>query len=208
MLRTRWFLGILAVGLVATSRADAATFITRPVTEPVSGGLTVTGPLSGYVVTSNARVLVPTAWTVRSQKTSLRLRTTQNPSCHYTVTYRASSTLDAPENAADRAARLLPAQGARYVLDSGVRGSRAFRVIRTPGLNGRVRVRALWTGVLTKRADIAPAGKVAWTQIAVDAVSTAGDECHAGTWRESLGPSIGDSLATARVRLHFTKRSV
>lgn len=77
--------------------------------------------------------------------------------------------------------------------------------MRRPGVGGRVRLDALWAGVLTKRLDIAPAGQVAWTAIRVAAVSRAGDECHSGTWRQALGPTIGDSLAVARTSLHFTK---
>ena len=68
-----------------------------------------------------------------------------------------------------------------------------------------MRLDALWAGVLTERTDIAPAGQVAWTEIRVTAVSRAGDECHSGTWRQALGPTIGDSLAVARTSLRFTK---
>jgi hypothetical protein len=77
--------------------------------------------------------------------------------------------------------------------------------VRRPGIGGRVRLDALWSGVLTRRADIAPAGQAAWTEIRVTALSRAGDECHAGTWRQALGPAIGDSLATARASLRFGK---
>jgi hypothetical protein len=77
--------------------------------------------------------------------------------------------------------------------------------VRQPGIGGRVRLEALWAGVLTKRSDIAPAGQAAWTEIRVIAMSGAGDECHSGTWRQALGPTIGDSLAVARTSLHFTK---
>ena len=109
-------------------------------------------------------------------------------------------------DAADRVAARLPAAGPRYVLDGGERGNRAFRVIRRKSSGGQVRVDALWTGVLTRRADVAPAGQAAWTEIRVRAASRSGDECHAGTWREALGPAIGDSLAVARTALHFTKK--
>jgi hypothetical protein len=78
--------------------------------------------------------------------------------------------------------------------------------VRRPGIGGRVRVDGLWAGVLTRRADIAPSGQSAWTEIHVAAVSRPGSECHAGTWREALGPTIGDSLAVARTRLRFTRK--
>ena len=41
----------------------------------------------------------------------------------------------------------------------------------------------------------------------VHAGAKACDECHAGTWREALGPAIGDSLAAARARLRFVRSS-
>jgi hypothetical protein len=78
--------------------------------------------------------------------------------------------------------------------------------VRRPGIAGRVRAEALWVGVLTRRPDIVPAGQAAWTEVSVSAISRAGDECHAGTWREGVGPVIGDSLAVARTRLHFTRK--
>jgi hypothetical protein len=60
--------------------------------------------------------------------------------------------------------------------------------------------------VLTRRADIAPAGQQVWTELRATAVSRRGDECHSGTYRESLGPALGDALATARTRLRFVRR--
>lgn len=107
----------------------------------------------------------------------------------------------------DYAAARLPAASSRHLLDSGERGNRAFRVVRQQGIGGRVRVDALWAGVLTRRSDIAANGRIAWTEIRVSAVSRSGDECHAGTWREAVGPTIGDSLAVARTKLRFSKRS-
>jgi len=100
------------------------------------------------------------------------------------------------------AAAGLPAPGPRYLLDSGVRGGRAFRVVRAR-TSGGVRVDAVSTGILTRRADIAPSGQVAWGEIRVTATSSPGDECHSGTYREALGPQIGDALATAKARLKF-----
>jgi hypothetical protein len=123
------------------------------------------------------------------------------------VTYTVKSVLAPSQEASSYVTTGLPSPSARHLLDSGVHGSRAFRVVRQAGTGGRVHLDALWAGLLTKRTDIAPAGQVAWTEIRVTAVSRAGDECHSGTWRQALGPSIGDSLAVARTSLHFTKSS-
>lgn len=190
----------------ATAAGAAKTYTARSFTEPAKPGLDVTGPLDDFVVTSTARVVVPTTWQRRSAPAGrLRFATTQNPRCRYDLTYAVRSLLAPGGSAADHVTAKLPAASARHLLDSGTRGNRAFRVVRQSTREGGVRVDALWAGVLTRRDDIAPAGQVAWTEIRVTARSRAGSECHAGTWRESLGPAIGDSLALATTRLHFTR---
>jgi hypothetical protein len=203
-------LGLLvaAVGLVfaASAGAQPGRFATRTFTEPARPGLAVTGVLSGYRVTSVGRVVVPTSWrTLAAPAGRLRFLTVNNSSCRYTVTYTVRSLLAPSQDAAAYVAAGLPSSSARHLLDSGVHGARAFRVVRQPGIGGRVHLDALWAAVLTRRADIAPAGRVAWTEIRVTAVSRPGDECHSGTWRQALGPAIGDSLAVARTGLRFTK---
>ncbi len=202
-----WLLAA-AVGLTAAASAGAqrGVFQTRSLAEPARPGLAVTGVLSGYRVTSVGRVVVPTSWrSLAAPAGTLRFLTMSNPSCRYTVTYTVKSVVAPSQDATAYVTAGLPSPSSRHLIDSGARGNRAFRVVRRPGIGGRVRLDALWAGVLTKRMDIAPAGQVAWTLIRVTAVSRAGDECHAGTWRETLGPAIGDSLAVARTSLHFTK---
>jgi hypothetical protein len=197
-----------AVGLAfaASVGAQRGVFETRTFAEPAAPGLAVTGALSGYRVTSVGRVVVPTSWrSLAAPAGRLRFLTVNNASCRYTVTYTVKSVLAPGQDASSYVTARLPSPSARHLLDSGVHGSRAFRVVRQAGIGGRVRLDALWAGVLTKRADIAPAGQAAWTEIRVTAISRAGDECHSGTWRQALGPSIGNSLAIARTSLHFTK---
>jgi hypothetical protein len=209
MTRVRTCLLASAAGLAFAASAGAAqrgVFETRTFSEPAKPGLAVTGALSGFRATSVGRVIVPTSWrSLAAPAGSLRFVTVNNTSCRYTVTYTVKSVLAPSQDASSYVTAGLPSPSARHLLDSGVHGNRAFRVVRQPGIGGRVRLDALWAGVLTKRTDIAPAGQVAWTEIRVTAVSRAGDECHSGTWRQALGPSIGDSLAVARARLHFTK---
>lgn len=198
----------VGVGLACAGPAIAAAssgLRSLNVTEPAAPGLPVSGALSGFHVTSTVRVVVPAGWSRKAAPAGqLRLLAPVDPSCAYGLTYTVKSVLAPSQQAAAYAAGLLPAPGPRYLLDSGVRGNKAFRVVRETTTNGQVRVNGLWVGVLTKRADIAPAATPAWTQIAVTAVSQAGDECHSGTWRAVLGPAIGDSLAVARTGLHFT----
>jgi hypothetical protein len=199
----------VALGLVVAAPAGAAqrsTFVTRMLTEPANPGLAVTGPLSEFRATSRARVVVPSAWrSLRAPAGRLRFQSVNNPSCRYGLTYSVTSVLAPSQDAAAYVAAKLPLPGAPYLIDSGVRGSRAFRVVRQRGMGGRVRLDALWATVVTRRPDIAPAGQAVWTEVRVTAISRAGDECHAGTWREALGPAIGDSLAVARTTLHFAK---
>jgi hypothetical protein len=198
-----------AVGLACAALAAAAQrggFETRTFAEPAEPGLAVTGALSGFRATSVGRVIVPTTWRrLAAPAGRLRFLTVNNPSCRYTVTYTVKSVLAPSQDASSYVTTGLPSPSAWHLLDSGVHGNRAFRVVRQTGIGGRVRLEALWAGVLTKRSDIAPAGQAAWTEIRVTAVSGAGDECHSGTWRQALGPTIGDSLAVARTSLHFTK---
>ena len=198
---------ILTFAAAVPAGAQSGRFATRTVAEPANPGLAVTGPLRELVATSRARVVFPLAWQRRDAPAGrLRFQTQNNPNCRYNLGYTVTSVLAPAADAADRVAARLPAEGPRYVLDSGERGNRAFRVVRRKSSGGQVRVDALWTGVLTRRADVAPAGQVAWTEIRVTAASRSGDECHAGTWREALGPAVGDSLAVARTNLHFTKK--
>lgn len=203
-------LAATAAGTVAlTLPAGAQTsgkFTYRAVTEPANPGLTVTGPLSEMVATSRARVLIPDKWRrISGPAGALRFRNTQNPSCRFIVTYRVASRLAPDGDAAEHVAAALPAQTSRHLLDSGQRGGSAWRVVRQQ-TTGRLRVDALWSAVLTRRSDIAPSGQVAWSDIRVTATSTAGSECHSGTYRQALGPTIGDSLAVARNSLRFTRK--
>jgi hypothetical protein len=200
--------GAAALGLTLAASAGAASdgFSIHKLAEPATPGLAVTGPLRGYRATANGRVLLPASWRRSSASAGhLRMLATQNANCRYAVTYSIRSTLAPDQRAADYVAARLPSMSARHLLDSGERGGRAFRVVRRSGVGARVRLDALWAGVLTKRSDVTPAGRVAWTEIRVSAVSREGDECHSGTWRQALGPTIGDSLAVARATLRFTR---
>ena len=200
--------GLAVLALAAPAAAQAGRFTIRTLSEPAKPGLTVTGTLSDLVVTSNARVLIPNAWRPRAAPAGqLRFQTTQNRSCRYNLRYAVTSVLAPAADPGDYAAARLPAASSRHLLDSGERGNRAFRVVRQQGIGGRVRIDALWAGVLTRRSDIATNGRIAWTEIRVSAVSRSGDECHAGTWREAVGPTIGDSLAVARTKVRFSKKS-
>jgi hypothetical protein len=200
---------VLALGVASAAHADRGGYRALSFTETANPGLTVSGSLGDtYVAVSRARVIVPTEWRRLKAKAGELRFISPGGSCRYRVTFTVRSRLGEPRDAADYVAEGLPAAGPAYVLDSGQRaGNRAFRVIREKSTGRVVRVRGLRAAVLTRRADVAPSGQTAWSEIAVDAASLPGDECHSGTWRERLGPQLGDALATARTNLTFAKKS-
>ncbi len=195
---------VIALTLTTSAFADRGHYAASSFTETASSGLAVTGPLAELRAVTRARVIVPREWRrLRAKRGQLRFDT-PGGSCRYRVTFTVNSQLAAHGDVEQRVIGLLPGAGARYLLDSGQRGSSAFRVIREPSTD-RVRVRGLRSAVLTRRSDIVPAGQLAWSEIGVSAVSRPGDECHSGTYRERLGPQIGDALASARTTLDFVR---
>ncbi|HEX6391446.1 MAG TPA: hypothetical protein VFZ89_18425 [Solirubrobacteraceae bacterium] len=202
----RWVLpASLALALAVPAHADSGRYVAHTLTEPASPGLEVTGVLSDLRAIARARIVLPAEWRrLRADRGKLAFLTT-GTSCRYRVTITLHSVLAAPQTAEARVAAGLPAATSRHLIDRGHRGAAAFRVVRAAGIGGRVRVRGLRVAELTRRADVVPAGQAAWTDLRASAISRAGDECHSGTWRERLGPQLGDALATARTHLTFVK---
>jgi hypothetical protein len=198
-------LAVIATGAGIAQAADDR-YVRHSVVEPANPGLTVSGSLGkSFRAVNSARVIVPVQWRVQKAKAGQRkYLSVQNSACHFRITFTAKSRLGAPGEALAYVNAGLPAAGSRYVLDSGVRNGGAFRVVRKQ-TTGAVRVDGLFATVLTRRDDVAPAGQVAWAEVRVVATSSPGDECHSGTYRQALGPQIGDALATARARLTFAK---
>ena len=196
---------VLALGVVSGAQADRGRYVARSFVEPAKPGLTVSKPLDALRAVSGARVVVPSEWRRQSAKAGQLRFLTPGRSCRYRVTFSVRSRLAAPRDAAAYAADALPSPAASRLLDSGQRGSSAFRVVHEPGSGTVVRLAGFRASVLTKRPDIAPAGQIAWSELSVSAASRAGDECHSGTYRDVLGPQLADTLATARTPLRFVK---
>jgi hypothetical protein len=195
----------LAFAPAAGAAPSTGDYIARSLTQPASAGLAVTGPLAQYRALARARVIVPARWQRRSAPAGgLRFLLPGTSSCRYSVTFRVTAALGAPGDATARLDAQLPSPGANRVLDEGRRDAAAFRITRPVSSDGRIRLQALRTTVLTRRTDVAPAGQVAWVDLSASASSRAGDECHSGTYR-ALGPEIGDALATARTTLRFAR---
>ena len=185
----------------AAAGAADTTYVVKHFKEPASRGLPVKPPLDDLVATSDARVAVPKTW---KPKGTTQFDTTKNPSCSYRLKFTVRTRIDGPGDAAARVKAAVPGTGA-FVLDSGQRNGGAWRVVRK-SVPQAVHVDAQWSGVLTRRSDIVPSGKVAWTDLSVSAQSHEGDECHSGTYREVLGPQTGDALAVARTTLKFVDK--
>lgn len=193
-------LATIGVAQAATSRYLAYSFA-----EPAGAGIAVKPPLDEFVVVGSARIVVSTDWQRQSAKAGqLRFLSSRGTNCRYRVTFSVRKRLAAASDPAQSVAAALPATSPAYLLDSGVHGSRAFRVVRQKTSQG-VRVDGLSSGVITRRSDIAPAGRVLWGDIRVTATSRPGDECHSGTYREALGPQMGDVLATGKASFRFVK---
>lgn len=142
--------------------------------------------------TVSIRVTWPSSWlVVDGRPLTLREGTER---CTYVITVTAALLPLEATTATVAAARLVPTEDGK-VLETGRRGSAAWRVVRRRG-SDPVRVDALRAEPV--RFLSAAEGRPVWLTTEVEARSTSGSECHAGTWRETLGPAIGDLLATAR----------
>jgi hypothetical protein len=193
------------LGLSAPVAATGSTYTVDSLTEPANPGLAVGAPLSEFHVVSKARIVVPVTWKrLPSPAGSLDFRSSDSPGCTYSISFSVRSQLVATQSTAAFVAGALPSADPRRLLDSGERGSSAFRVVRPVGTaGGIVHLNGLWASVLSRRTDIAPKGQVAWTELSVSATSLPNQDCGSGTYRDVLGPALGDVLATARTTLHF-----
>jgi hypothetical protein len=189
--------------------AASGTYTVDSLTEPASPGLAVAAPLAEFDVVSKARIVVPASWKrIASPAGTLNFRSRDDPGCTYAISFSVRSALVTTQPTASFVASALPSPDPRRLLDSGERGSSAFRVVRPVSTaGGIVHLSGLWATVLTRRTDIVPRGKVAWTELAVSATSLPDQDCGSGTYRDVLGPALGDVLATARTALHFVRRS-
>lgn len=200
---------LITAALVLTAApvasAAAADYSTVGFREPASAGLPVQPPLDEFRAVSGARVLIPAAWTKLASTRSGRPRylITRNRACRFRVAWTVRTVVADPGSAESQldAATAAPA-GAR-VYEQGVRNGKPWRVVRMSGA-ATTSVRGAWVGVLTRRADIVPAGKAVWTHITADARARAGDECHSGMVRNAAR-DIADGLALASNSLRFVK---
>ena len=156
-----------------------------------------TRPHKLRVSTARATLSFPARWTIVSTSANhLRLRE-GTEQCSYTVDARIEVVqIDAPNAVA--AARSLVPTGRGHLLESGRRGSAAWRVVKLRGNRTQVRLDAVRAQPL--RFLSSQAGRPTWLATRLSATSGRNDECHSGTYRDTLGPYLGDALATLRAR--------
>jgi hypothetical protein len=154
-----------------------------------------------------ARLSFPSDWRRRGRGAASLTLEERTAACRYVVAVWTRVVFAPQPTAAAMALAALPADTPRGLLDLGVRGDAAWRVVKLPG-DGRVRLRAVSeTPAAQVSVPAADAGPRAYQEIVVTATSVAGDSCPTGNYRDVVGPEIGDALATARVRA-FDGRAV
>lgn len=185
--------GLLLAGTgVSSSSAETSRLVSRsvPIVPTVSG-------MDDIVAKGSARLLFPSTWKVQTATRSLTLRNQRTSECGYTITVKADYVLqDRGAEAAVLAEERAPATGP-YVVDEGTRGSMAWRVtrVRDSARTRLLAVRMAPTAITAGRDHPLPAGKQLYSRTVVTAVDGRNDECHTGTYRNAVGPSIGDALA-------------
>jgi hypothetical protein len=190
----------LAVAGAAAPGAGAATYR--------SFGLTSTAPaegVGGSTTYFRARVVLPTSWKRLSAPSgALRFREGHGH-CFFTVTLSLRTRVAAAGSPADHVTADLAVPAPAYLLDGGQRPPGAWRVTRDATANQRITVHGEYARVAHADAGLIPGGQSAWAEIVAAASSRPGDECHSGTYRDTLGPALGDAFATARTMAYVRR---
>jgi hypothetical protein len=187
---TTGLLALTVTAAVAAAPADAAP----PRVQRISSFQDV--PVQGATLTYRLRLsyVAPGTWHTRGKPTGLAHTFGPIGSCRFTLRVRARAVADAAgQDAATRAARLLPSAG-RFLLDDGTRRNAAFRVVQAASTD-------VVTGLFVRPAPTVrhqPASGRVWLEVRFTGTPDPSRECHAGGPR-SLGRQIGDALATAVV---------
>jgi hypothetical protein len=190
---------VAAVALTAPLVADAASPRDTLVRDRISSVTKEATVQSGV----SANFWRPATWTLRSHTSASRTyRGPSNGACTYDVRVSTRVTPDKAQSATEHVTDALPVPTRARVLETGTRNASAWRIVRPLTTDGRVRVDAM---LATRRGF--GAGTKAWHEIRVNALSRPGNECHSGTYRETLRMQVGDLLATSTGRIYqFTPR--
>lgn len=191
---------LAALTVVSAAPTAVAATNTGSVRVPFSSTVKIAG-LPGKTGQISTTLLVPNSWK-RQKSSGAPVWLAGHGSCFYRVTTKATLTLAPSSTATARVARDLPDIGPR-ILDSGTRNSAAWRVTR-PQMDRRTHLRAVraFSTAATSGATIPP-GQSLWLETWLDGLSRPGSECHSGTYRQTLGPQMGDVLAAVRTRSYI-----
>lgn len=182
----------LAALLIGAPLASAAA-APKPYTQySLSGAAVPVVGLPGATGYPRAHVLVPSAWKVTRRSAGRITLRTDKRSCPYLVTFSVRLAAGPAGSAADHVAAAVPAAQPAYVMDSGVRRTYAWRVVRqlsTQRLDGMQAVASgsIWKGL--------PSGQAVWSELVASAPkANPAAGCHSGFYRE-VARQIGDALA-------------
>ena len=206
MTRSLLLLPILALAAPTALAATSSGYDTLSFREPTSSGLEVQPPLDEFRAVSGARVIVPEKWTELAATRSGRPRymTAGNANCRFRVTWTVRSVVADGGSADAQLDAAIAAPPRAHVYEEGARNGRPWRVVKVAG-GANAGLRGAWVGILTRRKDVAPAGKTVWTHITADARARSGDECHSGTVH-AAARDIADGLSVASNSLRFVER--
>jgi hypothetical protein len=186
-------------GAASNSRSDLHSRTLTPAHTKIDG---YTGAKTASL---SARITVPRSWSVVTAKPAVQTYREGAAKCRYTVRVRTKLVVTS-DDAATYAAAYAPGTGA-YVLDEGTRGRAAWRVTRlkTSPTTSLKAVGVYPRSLGASNNDVIGTGH-AFQLISFDAAAAPNSECHSGTYREVLGPQIGDALAIARTRAFIDLR--
>ena len=214
----RWAMPVaigVVVGVAATTVAWAPWDDAADEPAPATSQATHPGDKLGHHLTSpteevpgtdrravvRTTVSLPATWgQVSGQQAQVLGFREGSRGCTYRVLIISRIRLGDQADAASHAASVVPGEG-RYVLDSGQRRSVAWRVVRIPTQLPQVKVRAVRVAPLGAISE--QLGSTAWLETIATATSDLGDECHSGTYRETLARGLGDAMATATVSAYL-----
>lgn len=193
---------LAATAFLATAASAPAASSTGTVRVPYKVTVPVTGATGKTGVISTS-LPVPTSWK-RQKSKGTPVWLAGHGTCVYRVTTKATLTLAPSSSAFDRVVAEAPAVGPR-VLENGTRNTAAWRVTRPLASNGVYlrSVRAVATAATSGLT--VPPGQSLWLEVWLEGLSRPGSECHAGTYRNTLGPQFGDALATLRTRSYIQR---
>ena len=186
-MRTLFVIGTLA--LLGPAAALAAGGYDRVTLREPGPGQPVQPPLDEFTASASARIISPRDWTrLKDKAVQVRFRTARG-TCRYVVSWSVHSRVGDDMDATAYLDKALAAPANAHVYEEGTRNGHPFRVIKTKATAPSTSVvRGKWVAILTRRKDIAPAGKVVWAEIS------------------AIARSIADGMAVATVALRFKKK--